>query len=245
MLSMRTRRDPLLRTPAVFTLLVGMTLVVAGTVVVTGGAAQADPAPAAAAASTAVTASDDGYVTASEPTARSGGAATLVEGTAKTDRVVYLKFSVGAVPANTPVAVELFSERASTIPAQLRAVADVAWEQNSLAWNNRPAVGAQVVSVAGMPLDNWVTFDVTNVVKGPGTYSFAVDSPAGGASNNTFTATESSKGNGPRLVVGPTAPPHEHLRPGQRRRVCRSEFTRRRGPGGIPRCSRELRKPAG
>ena len=206
MLSMRTRRDPLLRTPAVFTLLVGMTLVVAGTVVVTGGAAQADSAPAAA--STAVTASDDGYVTASEPTARSGGATTLVEGTAKTDRVVYLKFSVGAVPANTPVAVELYSERASTIPAQLSTVADVSWQQKDLAWNNRPAVGARVVSVAGMPLDNWVTFDVTNVVKGPGTYSFAIDSPAGGASNNTFTATESSKGNGPRLVVGPTAPPN-------------------------------------
>src|ERR1700712_3618700 len=209
MLSMRTRRDPLLRTPAVFTLLVGMTLVVSSTVVVTAGTAQASATPAASTtASTAVTASDDGYVTASELTARSGGAATLVEGTAKTDRVVYLKFSVGAVPANTPVAVELFSERASTIPAQLRAVADVAWEQSALTWNNRPAVGAQVVSVAGVPLDNWVTFDVTNVVKGPGTYSFAIDSPAGGPSNTTFTATESSKKKGPRLVVAPTAPPN-------------------------------------
>ena len=207
---MRTRRDPLLRTPAAFTLLVGMTLVVAGTIVITAVPAQASPTPPAAttnAASTAVTASDDGYVTASEPTGRSGGAATLVEGTAKTDRVVYLKFSVGAVPANTPVAVELFSERASTIPARLYAVSDIKWVQTSLAWNNRPALGAQVVSVAGMPLDNWVTFDVTNVVKGPGTYSFAINSPSGGASNNTFTATESNKRNGPRLVVGPTAPP--------------------------------------
>ena len=56
--------------------------------------------------------------------------ATLIEGTAKTDSRGYLKFSVGSIPANTPVAVELFSERASTIPAQLSVVADAVGQKD-------------------------------------------------------------------------------------------------------------------
>src|SRR3954452_24639205 len=194
MLSMRVSRSPLVRMPAIFTVMVAMALVVAGTALVPADKAAANPAgirttgsqAAPTPTATAVTASDDGYVTASEPTSRKGGTSTsLIEGTATTTRVVYLKFAVGSIPANTPVAVQLFSARASTIPARLNVVADVSWPQDMLTWNNRPAVGAQVASMTGVPLNNWVTFDVTNVVKGPGTYSFAVDSPSGGASNIT------------------------------------------------------------
>ena len=81
MRSMRVTRSPLVRMPAVFTLLTVMALVVAGTVLVTGGTAEAPPdsrlcrsarprplpVPAKSVGS-----SDDGYVTASQPTARSG-----------------------------------------------------------------------------------------------------------------------------------------------------------------------------
>src|SRR3954452_22718067 len=129
MRSMRVTRSPLVHMPAASTLLTVMTLVVAGTVVEVGRA-EASPtrsvpvsaAAAGAAPTKSVASSDDGYVTASQPTGRSGGATTLIEGTSGTTRVVYLKFSVGSLPANTPVAVELFSERASSIAARLSVV---------------------------------------------------------------------------------------------------------------------------
>ena len=115
-----------------------------------------------------------------------------------------MKFTVSSLPKDTPVQLQLFSERASKIPAQLRVVASTSWSQATLDWNTRPPLGAQAASIAGTPLNNWVTFDVTTLITRPGTYSFAIDSPAGGASNNLFSATENSNGNGPRMVIATT-----------------------------------------
>ena len=69
--------------------------------------------------------------------------------------------------------------------------------------------------MAGVTLNNWVTFDVTTVVKGPGTYSFAVDSPAGGASNNVFTAMENNKRQGPSARGRADGAADEYLFPRQ------------------------------
>ena len=102
--------------------------------------------------STSFLASDDAYAVASSPTMRTGGNTTLIEGTSETKRVTYMKFTVSSLPKNIPVQLQLFSERASKIPAQVHVVTNISWSQATLDWNNRPAVGAQVVaSVSGVP----------------------------------------------------------------------------------------------
>jgi hypothetical protein len=200
MLSSRISRKRLPLMQRVLGLLVSVTLIVTGALIGTANRAQAS-------STASVAASDDAYAVASQPTTRTGANTTLLEGTLTTDRVVYLKFTVTAVPADSQVLVQLFSERASRIPARLHVVGDASWSQDTLHWNNRPAVGAQVAAVAGVPLNDWVVFNVTSVVTHPGIYSFAVDSPAGGTANNVFSSIENSNGHGPRLVVGATTPP--------------------------------------
>ncbi len=200
MLSTRTIRDPQPCFLRQLALLASMTVIVAGALVVVVQKAEASP-------TLPVAASDDAYVVASQPTARTGSNTTLLEGTLTTNRVIYVKFTVGSVPNNTPVQVQLFSERASHIPARLYSVSNTAWTQDTVDWNNRPPLGAQVASVAGVALNTWVTFDVTSVVTRPGTYSFAIDSPAGGSANNVFSSIENSNRNGPRLVGATTPAP--------------------------------------
>jgi hypothetical protein len=203
MLSMRA--NPLLLGRRLLVLLTSVTLILTGMLIVTADNAQAAPVSSRA--------TDDAYVVASAPTVNNGNSTILIEGTSGTKRVVYLKFIANSVPTNAPVQVELFSEKTTRIATRLYAVANTTWSENTVNWNNRPQLGAQASSVEGAIRDDWVTFDVTSVVRKPGTYSFAIDSPTGGTSNNNFSSTENSNGNGPRLVVGAIPPKPAAVKP--------------------------------
>jgi hypothetical protein len=147
----------------------------AGTVSLTGvaGAATSDVIR--------TTAGEDGYSSSSRPSYNFGASDTLVAGRSGTDTMVtYLKFTVAKPGTGTTVknAQVVLTRAGKTLPnaLTLSKVADTAWTEKALSAKNDPAVGAVVSNLAPKRDAATVTFDVSSVVKGAGTYTFAVTS---------------------------------------------------------------------
>jgi hypothetical protein len=128
-------------------------------------------------------AADDAYTSSDRPTYNTGSATKLVAGRLDGDSMVsYLKFRVGVLPAGSTVqrAEITLTRDEHRLPGTVRLarVTATGWSESTLANANRPALGP-VVSTAYPKADTVkVTFSVGSVVKGAGTFSFAVTSPA-------------------------------------------------------------------
>ncbi|TML83139.1 MAG: DNRLRE domain-containing protein [Actinobacteria bacterium] len=97
----------------------------------------------------------------------------------------------------------------------LRDVPSDTWSETTLNWNNKPAYSSTVTSSAGsFAVNTWVSIDVTPLVTGAGTYSFALTSSA--TTPVDFTAKEHGGAYAPPLVVttGTTPPPRRCRRRG-------------------------------
>jgi beta-mannanase len=130
-----------------------------------------------------VSASDDTYVSSARPAYRFGSSHSLIAGAAGSDRMItFLKFTVGALPTGRTVAkTELRLMRETKqwpTTVKIKRVAGSAWSQNTLDWRNAPAVGDEVATLQPDPAAAEIRFDLSKVVTGAGTYSFAVTSPA-------------------------------------------------------------------
>ncbi|MET7420605.1 DNRLRE domain-containing protein [Dactylosporangium sp. NPDC005555] len=126
-------------------------------------------------------AGEDGYSSSSRPSFNFGASDTLVAGRAGTDTMVtYLKFTVANPGAGVTVksAAVTLTHAGKTLPSALSIskVADTTWTEKALSAKNDPAVGAVVSTVKPKSTAAAVTFDVSSVVKGAGTYTFAVTS---------------------------------------------------------------------
>ena len=160
-----------------------------------------------------VTAGDDGYVSSARPTYGFGGNPSLIAGTVKGDRMhSYLKFTVAALPAGTKVSkveLKLTREAGKNLPAsvKLKQVATSTWSQTTLKYGNAPAVGAEVAAASPAPTAATVSFDLTSVVKGPGTYTFAVTSPATNAIARFRSAETGAQAPALHLTVTKTPTP--------------------------------------
>ncbi|GAA2579277.1 hypothetical protein GCM10010399_06290 [Dactylosporangium fulvum] len=126
-------------------------------------------------------AAEDSYSSSSRPTYNFGASDTLVAGRQGGDTMVtYLKFKVANPGTGVKVKgaqVTLNREsRAFPTSISLSKVADTAWTQKGLTGKNKPKVGAVVTTVKPKSGATSVTFDVSSVVKGAGTYTFAVTS---------------------------------------------------------------------
>ncbi len=126
-------------------------------------------------------AGEDGYSSSSRPTYNFGASDTLVAGRSGSDTMVtYLKFTVASPGAGVTVknaSVTLVRD-GKTLPSvlTLSKVADTAWTEKALSAKNDPAIGAAVSTVKPKSDAAGVSFDVSSVVKGAGTYTFAVTS---------------------------------------------------------------------
>jgi hypothetical protein len=165
-----------------------------------GGAAPA-PGPVAVAPEA------DTYVSLATPDRNNGSseklAATSRPGDAK---VIYLRFRVGE-PAGRATLTLTRDDHHLSGEVSLRAVADSSWDEGSLTAASAPPPGATVGSVTTGRADTTVTFDVSDVVRSAGTYSFAITSSAADDVAR-FRSRETGAG-GPVLAVGggTVAPP--------------------------------------
>ncbi|MEV6923123.1 DNRLRE domain-containing protein [Dactylosporangium sp. NPDC051485] len=141
-------------------------------------------APAAAAETTDVVrsgAADDTYSSSSRPSYNFGSSSNLVAGRQGADTMIgFLKFTVAAPGAGASVkGAKITLTRASgKLPGSivLRKVTDTAWTEKTLNAKNNPALGAAIGTAKPAATAATVSFDVSSVVKGAGTYAFAVTS---------------------------------------------------------------------
>ncbi|MCO8271312.1 DNRLRE domain-containing protein [Actinoplanes sp. TRM 88003] len=147
-----------------------LTAVLAGA----AGVTAASPADAAAATTLKIAAGDDAYVSSARTGVVFGAETKLVAGVSgKENKTAFLKF---AVPAGTKVAgarLTLTTQASTPSTVAVRQVASTTWTEGKLTAANAPALGSVLLSaVPGATL----SVDLGKVVKGPGTYAFALSS---------------------------------------------------------------------
>ncbi|MGI5236710.1 CBM96 family carbohydrate-binding protein [Dactylosporangium sp. CA-139066] len=126
-------------------------------------------------------AADDTYSSSSRPSYNFGSSTTLVAGRQGGDTMIgFLKFTVANPGAGATVksAKVTLTRESKALPGSisLSRVADTTWTEKSLTAKNDPAVGAVIATAKPSSSATSVSFDVSSVVKGAGTYTFAVTS---------------------------------------------------------------------
>jgi hypothetical protein len=160
---------------------------------------------AATAASTTVTPAADAHVQADFPTTNYGSATALrIDGSPVANG--YLRFAVsGTVGTVSKATLRLFARTTASTPVDAYSVADTSWTESAITYSNAPPIGAKIASSGAQTSGQWASIDVTSVVKGNGTYSFALKTTS--STSRSFDSKEGT--NKPELVVetGTTAPP--------------------------------------
>ncbi len=170
----------------------------AGVTAVMAGAADNGSAPT----SLRVSANADTYVYQEYPGENRGAATKLTASNqAKLHTRSYLKFTVAGMPAGvTPEAhLLLSSDRNQPSAVELHAVADTRWNAMSMTMRNAPAVGGVVATAKPAARQKSLDFDLTGVVKGNGTYSFALVAPQAGTVSAVFASEHGT--DGPTLAL--------------------------------------------
>jgi hypothetical protein len=167
--------------------------------------AVATNAYAATAGTSSYRATDDAYTSSTRTGLNTGGADRLVAGRLNGDNLVtYLKFRVGALPGGTTVtgAKVTLTRDEHHLPGtvKLAAVAATGWSESTITRANAPAAGAVAATLNPDSAAQTVSFDVGKLVRGAGTYTFAVTSPATDDVAR-FRSAEYDGSAGPRLTL--------------------------------------------
>ena len=174
--------------------------------VITAGAAQASVSivPATPSASPlihqTVQASDDAFVMESSPLRKTGGLSWLIASAgAKTSRSAYLRFVLPPVPDGSKlIGAELATDVSSSSGSKIEVhPVSSAWSEQQLDFATRPPVGAAVDSTYIAARQSTAQFNVTSILSGGHTASFALSADSG---TTSFLSKEAGKG-GPRLYM--------------------------------------------
>jgi hypothetical protein len=142
----------------------------------------------------------DAQVSESNPSTNYGNATYLqVDGAADPDVESFLHFTVtglsGAIQDAT-LRVYVSTNASNNGPAVY--ATDTSWTESSLTWTSRPARTSGALDNKGsLSKDTWVEYNVTSLVKGNGTFSFALVADSNDAA--TFSSRQGSQP--PQLVV--------------------------------------------
>lgn len=117
---------------------------------------------------------------------------------------VYLKFDLSAIPGRiTSAALEIHADSdgsARGSGAEVWAVGDTSWDEDTLAWNARPGGTGSVLDRAGpISPEEAYTLDVSAAVSAPRVYAFALIPAASDTDGAHFRSVE--RGEGPSLRV--------------------------------------------
>ena len=157
----------------------------------------------------------DAHVQEASPTKNYGTATSLrVDGAADPDIESYLRFSLSGVNGTVQSAkLRVFASNGTPNGPGLHGAATT-WSETAITWSNRPARAATATDDKGsIATGTWVEYNVTALVTGNGTYSFALIpqstdradfySREGGANRPQLVVTTSG---GERDMEAPSAP---------------------------------------
>jgi hypothetical protein len=160
--------------------------------------------------------SGDATVASATPTTKLGKQSTLESGNSSSDgsRWIYFKFDISRLTdiSSARLALRGHQEQSSSadVGATLYAVSSTSWDESTIDWNTRPAVGSSLVSNAVHPgADDYYRWDVSSYVRneraaGRTTVSFALKNSATSDTKLVFNASETAYSGGmvpPELVI--------------------------------------------
>ena len=169
-------------------------------------------ATGSAEAATTYTSGSDAFVSADFPTANYATVNYLkVQGGSA--RNGYVKFTVSGWNGPVGTATLRFWTLTGAVAGfGVHGVSDTTWDERTLTYNNAPAITPAVVGSSGpFVAKTWVSVDVTPLVTGNGTYSFALTT-----SDTTFlevATKENGASTAPQLVLSPAVAPANSVAP--------------------------------
>lgn len=148
---------------------------------------------------------DDTYANQYEPAATRGDRAIIhVNGDTTRTKYGYLKFNLNPLPAGTYVSkatLRLYAQTTTQLALGAFHVANDAWSETTLTWNNRPAADStQLSAVSATTANTYAQFDVTAAVTSAGLHSFSLVRLSTTNLDVTFSSKESTTGK-PELVI--------------------------------------------
>lgn len=140
----------------------------------------------------------DAYVYQSSPTANYG-TSNLLRADGSPIMLSYLRFNLQGINGTVRSAtLRIYSNSASSAGYNIGNVADNTWAENTVNYNNAPAIGSSVGSSGSFGAGVWTTVDVTSLVTGNGTLNLGLYTTSSTAiSLNSRQASI----NGPQLIV--------------------------------------------
>jgi len=150
--------------------------------------------------SVAFTAIADARVSSGSPTQNFGSSSTVrARLTSSTTDQSYLRFTVSGLGELrvTKAVLRVFVTDPSVEGGKIT-VASGGWNESTLTWANAPGIGTTVLDSVGTVFpDAWVEFDVSQLVRGEGTYDFGLSN---GSSNSAIYSSREGA-HPPELVV--------------------------------------------
>lgn len=150
----------------------------------------------------------DAEVSASQPSTALGKSTTLgSDGDPK--RHSYLRFVVSGVSGTVKSAkVRCYVKNGSTNGPALYTTSS-SWTETAITWNNKPATsGSALGDLGAVSVNQWIEFNVSSVVKGNGTFDFALVPTS---TDSVECNSRESASNQPQLVIStedlPPPPP--------------------------------------
>jgi Calcineurin-like phosphoesterase len=150
----------------------------------------------------------DAYVSAAQPSGRFGTETRLKVDASPVMRA-YIRFNVQNVSgAVTSATLRLYTRTSSNVGVEVRSVSSSGWTETDINYANAPTPSATVTRTSGaFSSDQWISVDVTPLVAGNGSVSFALTTTSSAVSS--FSSRENSS-KAPQLVVvtgTPSLPP--------------------------------------
>jgi 3-phytase len=155
--------------------------------------------PSAEAGSATFAAVEDTYTSQASPTTAYGSAAELRASAASTQRNTYVKFVVSGLPADAQrmtATLRLWAQDSTPATFAVHQVPS-SWSEDTLVWNNQPALGATLGTKRGIKKNRYNDFSIAGVT-GDGSYSLAITQRS--PSSTSFRSSEAPS-NPPQLLL--------------------------------------------
>ncbi|MFL6056492.1 MAG: DNRLRE domain-containing protein, partial [Actinoallomurus sp.] len=114
----------------------------------------------------------------------------------------YLRFNVSGIRGTvTKATLRIYADSSGSDLRAYRLATDGGWQENTITWNNAPALGTMIGSASPVTGGTWVDIDVTSLVQADGVHEFAVDTSGG---TQIHLSSREDTGHAPQIIVEST-----------------------------------------